>query len=92
MELTELLAPGRPIRELETGLVSVLDPNDEGSPYDSRAAAHDRLVSSNLYSQVAWGVPPSTHADFIADGLTSDREGWILDVAAGSCASTALAY
>jgi SAM-dependent methyltransferase len=92
VDLTEVLAPGQSIRELGAGLVSVLDSNDEGAPYDSRAAAYDWLVSSRWYSQIAWGVAPSTNTDFIADGLTSEAEGWVLDVAAGSCASSAPAY
>ena len=91
-KLTEVLASGRSIRELEAGLVSVLDADDEGAPYDSRAAAYDRLVTSNGYSRVAWGVEPSAHTDFVASGLASEDEGWIVDVAAGSCASSAAAY
>ena len=92
MELTEVLIPGRPIRELEAGLVSVLDPDEEGARYNSRAAAYDRLVSSTLYCRVAWGISPSAITNFVEGGLTSENEGWVIDIAAGSCASSAIAY
>jgi SAM-dependent methyltransferase len=90
--LHEVLKPERTIRELEASLFSALEPGDEGAPYDSRAAAYDRLVSSSWYSRLAWGVPPSIHTSFIARGLTSSDEGWVLDVAAGSCVPSASAY
>jgi SAM-dependent methyltransferase len=92
VDLTEVLIPGKSIRELEAGLVSVLDPDDEGATYDSRAAAYDRIVSSTLYCRVAWGISPSANTDFVAGGLTSGNEGWVVDIAAGSCASSAIAY
>src|SRR5262245_19459197 len=92
MELAEVLVSERPIREIEAGLFTVLDRGDEGAPYDSRAAAYDRLVSSTLYSRVAWGVSPAVHTEFIARGLTSEDKGWVLDVAAGSCVPSAAAY
>lgn len=92
MELTEVLMPGQQIRELEAGLVSALDSSDEGATYDSRAAAYDRLVSSSLYSRVAWGIAASAHTDFVARALTSEDEAWVIDIAAGSCASSAIAY
>ena len=50
-----------PIRELEPSLYSSLDRDDEGAPYDTRAAGYDWLVSMRGYSRVAWGVPPATH-------------------------------
>ena len=90
--LDEVLAAGQPIRELEPGLFSVLDPDDEGAPYDTRAAAYDRLVSMRWYSQIAWGVPPATHTDFIVRALTFETDGWALDVAAGSCLASASVY
>lgn len=92
VSLAEIIEPGRPVREIEASLLSVLDEGDEGAPYDSRAAAYDRLVSSRRYSQLAWGVPPITHTEFITRGLTSGDEGWVLDVAAGSCVPSAPAY
>ncbi len=90
--LKEVLVAGHPIRELEPSLFSALDPDDEGAPYDTRAAAYDRLVSTRWYNRVAWGVPPATHTDFITRALTSEAEGWVLDVAAGSCVASASAY
>src|SRR5262249_38230308 len=65
---------------------------DEGAPYDSRAAAYDRLVSSSWYSRIAWGVAPLTHTQFISHSLTSESGGWLLDVAAGSCTPSAATY
>jgi ubiquinone/menaquinone biosynthesis C-methylase UbiE len=90
--LADVLAPGIPIREVEPGLFSVLAVGDEGAAYDTRAAAYDRLVSSRWYSQLAWGVEPAVHTDFITRALTSAPEGWALDVAAGSCVPSAAAY
>jgi ubiquinone/menaquinone biosynthesis C-methylase UbiE len=90
--LDGVIESDRPLRELEAGLFSALDPDDEGAPYDSRAAAYDRLVASDWYSRVAWGVRPDVHTDFIARGFASEDEGRVLDVAAGSCVSSAAAY
>ena len=90
--LEAVLSPERPVRELERNLFSALDPADEGAPYDARAAVYDRAVSSPLYSRLAWGVLPSSHTDFIQDAFDSAQEGWVLDVAAGSCAQSALVY
>jgi SAM-dependent methyltransferase len=90
--IEDVLVTGQPIREIEPGLFSVLDPGGVGAPYDSRAAGYDWLVSKDWYSRVAWGVPPATHSDFIARALTSEAEGWVLDVAAGSCVASASAY
>jgi SAM-dependent methyltransferase len=90
--LADVLAPGRPIREVEPGLYSVLAAGDEGAAYDTRAAAYDRLVSSRWYSRLAWGVEPAVHTDFITRALCCDAEGWALDVAAGSCVPSASAY
>ncbi len=92
MELAEVLSAERPIREIEAGLFTVLDRGDEGAPYDSRAAAYDRLVSSALYSRVAWGVSPDLHTSFITRALTASDKGWVLDVAAGACVPSAPAY
>ena len=61
-------------------------------PRDTRAAAYDRLVSMRWYSQIAWGVPPATHTDFIVRALTFETDGWALDVAAGSCLASASVY
>lgn len=90
--LADVLAPGQPIREVEPGLFSVLAAGDEGAAYDTRAAAYDWLVSSRWYSQLAWGVAPAVHTDFITRALTGEPEGWVLDVAAGSCVPSAAAY
>ncbi|HEY8153415.1 MAG TPA: class I SAM-dependent methyltransferase [Myxococcota bacterium] len=90
--LQEVLEPGRSIRELEAGLFSALGAGDEGAPYDSRAAGYDWLVSSRWYSSLAWGVAAAAHTDFIRRGLASSHEGWVLDVAAGSCVPSASAY
>jgi SAM-dependent methyltransferase len=90
--LDEILDPERRIREVEPGLLSALGPDDEGAPYDTRAAAYDRLVSTPWYSNLAWGVPPETHTDFIRQALTASSEGWVVDVAAGSCVASAGAY
>lgn len=90
--IDEVIAADRRLREIEPGLFSALDPDDQGAPYDSRAAAYDRLVTARWYSPVAWGVPTHRHAEFIADALGSETAGFALDVAAGSCVASAAAY
>lgn len=90
--LEDVLLPGQGIRELEPSLFSALDSDSEGAPYDSRAVAYDWLISTPWYSRLAWGVPPATHTDFITRAITSETEGWVVDVAAGSCVASASVY
>ena len=85
------MAADPPWRPLEEGLFSALEPDDEGALYDSRAAAYDRLVSSSWYCRVAWGFDARRSTDFVSRALGAG-EGWALDVAAGSCAPSAVAY
>lgn len=90
--IDQVLAPGASLREVEPGLLSVLEPEDEGAPYDARAAVYDRAVASRLYSELAWGLDPARHEAFIERALGSKTDGWALDVAAGSCVASAAAY
>ena len=90
--LESVLKTGVTLREIEPGLHSVLAEDDAGAPYDSRAAGYDWLISQRWYSGLAWGVPPAKHADFILRAVTSRSDGWLLDVAAGSCVFSAAAY
>jgi SAM-dependent methyltransferase len=90
--LDAILAPTARLRELEPGLLSALDREDEGAPYDGKAAAYDRLVSWRTYSRLAWGVDIDRYPTFIGAALASRTSGWVVDVAAGSCVASASAY
>ncbi len=65
--LTERLKPGTPLRPVGPDTFSVLAPEDTGAPYDSRAAAYDRLIGMNLYNRLVWGTSRGDYARFIAD-------------------------
>jgi len=67
--LQDFLKPGIPLREAAPNVYSVFEPGDDGAAYDSKAAAYDRAVSSNLYLSVAWGVTRAAFAGFINDAL-----------------------
>ena len=58
--LDDLLLPGRTLREVAPRIYSARPQADEGAAYDSRAAAYDRMVSSDLYLKIAWGARRST--------------------------------
>lgn len=90
--LEGVVDPARTLREIEPGLYSVLDADDEGAPYDGFAAAYDRAVSNGAYLRVAWGIARDDNARFVRSGFEETSEGWVLDVAAGSCVDSAAAY
>lgn len=77
-----LVQPGRRLRSVGDGLLSVLDPDDRASPYDRRAARYNRLV---------WGSSPASYAAFAAAAV-AEGDGPLLDVGCGSAVFTAAAY
>ncbi|MEM7015963.1 MAG: class I SAM-dependent methyltransferase [Pseudomonadota bacterium] len=81
--LDDFLKPDITPREIDQNLFSVFDAHEQGAPYDSKAAMYDRLVSSNLYLNIAWGTSRATITSFIQDAFAS-RQGCILDLAAGT--------
>ena len=80
------------LREIEPQLFSALPPGDEGAHYDVFAAFYDRMVASPLYLRLAWGCTPSANAAFIRRAFESCGEGWVVDVAAGSCVDAVATY
>ena len=81
--LAPLLKPNTPIRQLEPHLFTGLATRELGAPYDSKAAAYDRLVSSDLYLKLAWGARRQTILTFMRDAFAAG-DGPILDLAAGT--------
>ena len=59
------------LREVRPKIVSVLPPDAEGGPYDSRAATYDRVVGSVLYNRLLWGTSPERYRAFARVHLTS---------------------
>ena len=89
--LNDLLKPGVPIREIDKSIYSVFKAGNESADYDSKAAAYDRMVSSNLYLRAAWGVTRNQFMDFIDQAFVS-RNGPILDLAAGTSLDAVHSY
>jgi SAM-dependent methyltransferase len=62
--------------------------DQQGAPYDRRAAVYDRLVRSRAYNRLAWSTTPDAYTAFAARAL-ADGHGPLLEAAAGSAAATA---
>jgi ubiquinone/menaquinone biosynthesis C-methylase UbiE len=90
--LDAYLKPDIPIRQIEHSLFSVFEPDDEGARYDSIAVIYDRFISSPLYLRLAWGGSRSKQIAFIREAFNSQKEGCLLDLAAGSCIDSVYAY
>ena len=71
--------------------MSVLSPDAEGAPYDTRAAAYDRIVGSALYNRLIWGASTEQYRAF-ARRAVATGDGPLLDAGAGSAVFTAGAY
>lgn len=88
--IDDLLQPGHEARRVGD-LLSVLSPEEPGSPYDRHAAVYDRLVGNRLYNRLVWGSSPAAYAAFAARAA-ADAAGPLLDVGCGSAVFTADAY
>ena len=77
--------------EVRPGIMSVLSPDAEGAPYDSRAAAYDRVVGSALYNRLLWGASPERYRAFARRAVAAGNRP-LLDAGAGSAVFTAGAY
>ena len=88
------LAEGRTIRELPGGILSAMPPEDEGAPYDRKAAAYDRLIPSRIYSRLLWATNPDDYRFFARQAAAAavDADGPLLEVAAGTAVFTAEPY
>lgn len=89
--LTDALAPDRELRDVGGGVLSALDPHEECSPYDRRAATYDRLIGSRLYNRLIWGASPAAYTAFAAESIASS-DGPLLDVGCGTAIFTAQTY
>lgn len=69
----------------------MLPPDAEGAPYDSRAAAYDRVVGSTLYNRLIWGASTDLYRAFARRAVASG-DGPLLDAGAGSAVFTDRAY
>jgi ubiquinone/menaquinone biosynthesis C-methylase UbiE len=91
IQVSELL-DGRPVREVERGLFSVLPADTAGQRYDRRARAYDRMIGSRLYNRAFWGSSPEQYREFARQAVASASSGWLLDAGCGTLLLTARAY
>ncbi len=56
-----LLAPGRTLRPATDKVLSALPPNDQGAPYDPKAAIYDRVVGARAYNRIMWGTSTAAY-------------------------------
>ncbi|HEU4885856.1 MAG TPA: class I SAM-dependent methyltransferase [Longimicrobium sp.] len=89
--LSDLL-DGRPVREVEPGIFSVLPADAPGQRYDGRARMYDRVIGSRLYNRLAWGTSPEDYRAFAGRAVASSASGWLLDAGCGTLLATAGAY
>jgi ubiquinone/menaquinone biosynthesis C-methylase UbiE len=90
-DLNDLLQPDASLRQVRSGIRSTLPMDVEGAPYDTRAAAYDRIVGSELNNRLMWGTSTTSYRAF-ADRALADGGGVLLDAGAGSAVFTAEAY
>ncbi len=79
------------LRQVDEDVYSLLPPDAKGAPYDTRAAAYDRIVGSALYNRLLWGVSVEQYHRFVRTALASG-DGPVLDAGCGSAVFTAEAY
>lgn len=89
--LDDLVPSATTLREARSGIRSALPPNAEGTSYDSRAAAYDRVVGSALYNRLLWGASPERYRASARRAVAAGS-GPLLDPGAGSAVFTAGAY
>ncbi len=89
--LDDLLTPDSAPRQIAPNLYSVLPSDVVGAAYDTRAAAYDRVVGSDLYNRLLWGLPVARYHSFV-DRAIHDDSGPLLDAGAGSTVFTAETY
>jgi len=88
IDLSSLMASGRHLRAAGEGIYSTLPEEEEGAPWDRRAARYDRLVCSPAYNRIAWGTNPSEYRRFTREAVESG-EGPFLEAGCGTAAFTA---
>ncbi len=88
---SSLLAAGRTLRPAANGVISALPADDEGAPYDRKAAVYDRVVGARAYNRVVWGTSTAAYRAFASEALASGT-GPMLDAGCGSAVFTAGVY
>jgi hypothetical protein len=86
-----LLAAGRTLRPAGNGVISALPADDEGAPYDRKAAVYDRVVGARAYNRVVWGTSIAAYREFACEALASGT-GPMLHAGCGSAVFTAGVY
>jgi len=86
-----LLAPGRTLRPATDKVLSALPPNDQGAPYDPKAAIYDRVVGARAYNRIMRGTSTAAYREFAGEALAA-AIGPMLDAGCGSAVFTAGAY
>jgi len=86
-----LLAPGRTLRPGTDQVLSALSPNDQGAPYDRKAAIYDRVVGARAYNRIMWGTSTAAYREFAGEALAA-AIGPMLDAGCGTAVFTAGAY
>jgi SAM-dependent methyltransferase len=90
--IADVMDGGRPLRELDDRLFSVLPEGTAGHAYDVRAWAYDRMIGSRLYNRIAWGSSPADYRRFARRAVQAAPGGWFLDAGCGTLLLTADAY
>lgn len=90
--IEDVMADGRPLRQLGDRTFSVLPDGAPAHPYDGRARAYDRMIGSRLYNRVAWGSSPAHYRRFARRAVRSAPGGWFLDAGCGTLLLSAAAY
>lgn len=88
----DVMEDGRPLRQLDERLFSVLPEGTAGHAYDRRARAYDWMIGSRVYNRVAWGSSPAGYRRFARRAVQSAPGGWFLDAGCGTLLLTADAY
>jgi len=86
------LRDGRGLDALGERTWSALPEAERAARYDKIAAGYDRLVSSNLYNRVVWGVPRARYETCFEAAFAAAGAGPLLDAGCGSAVLTAPVY
>lgn len=90
--LTTLISKNVQLSCLEPHIYSVYSADSNRFSYDSKVAFYDRIIGARWYNHFMWGNSPTDYADFCLTGITSSKEGWILDAGCGSLIFTSKIY
>jgi len=89
--IEDLLAPARELAPAGDGLLSALDPDERGAPYDRTSAFYDRLIPNRVYSRLFWSTHPREYVEFAREAV-ADADGPMLDAAGGTAVFSAAPY